>query len=115
MLNISRTRTKFPWLLFTEGYGPKFWMDTNVTPINMKGSRNLTVSYRNVSLTLLVCKILEDLIRDKLPEFLKNDGLIAKEQNGFVKRKSCVTYLLETPDLITKSLSDLKIWFRIGD
>ena len=33
-------------------------------------------------------------------------GLIAKEQHGFVNRKAYVTNLLETLDLITKSLAE---------
>ena len=33
-------------------------------------------------------------------------GLIAKEKHGFVKIKACVTNLLETLDLITKSLAE---------
>ena len=34
------------------------------------------------------------------------EGLIAKEQHGFVRKKACVTNLLETLDTITKSLSE---------
>ena len=57
-------------------------------------------------LASLVCRVLERLIRDKLSEFLENEVLIAKKQHGFVKRKACVTNLLETPDPITQSLSE---------
>ena len=41
-----------------------------------------------------------------MSEFFEKEGLIAKEHHGFVKRKACVTNLLETLDLITKSLSE---------
>ena len=37
-------------------------------------------------------------------EFFEKEGLIVKEQHGFLKRIECVTNLLETLDLITKSL-----------
>ena len=40
-----------------------------------------------------------------MSDFYEKESLIAKEQHGFVKRKSCVTNLLEL-DLITKSLSE---------
>ena len=76
-----------------EGYVPKLWKDANVTPIYKKGSRTLAVNYRNVSITSLVCRILEGLIRVKLYDFFEKMGLIAKEQHGFVKRKACVTKL----------------------
>ena len=59
-----------------------------------------------MSLTSLVCRILEILIRDKLSEFFKNEGIIAKEKHGFLKRNACVTNLFETLDLITKFLSE---------
>ena len=39
-------------------------------------------------------------------ESFEKECLIAKEQHGFEKRKACVTCLLETLDLITKSLSE---------
>jgi hypothetical protein len=37
--------------------------------------------------------------------YLEREELIAKEQHGFVKPKACVTNLLETMDLLAKSLS----------
>ena len=41
-----------------------------------------------------------------MSEFFEKEGLIANEQHGFVKWKTCVTVLLETLDLITKPLSE---------
>ena len=89
-----------------DGYVPKLWKDANVTPIYKKDSRTLAVNHRNVSLTSLVCRILEGRIKHKLSEFFEKEGLIAKEHHGFVRRKECVTNLLEKLDLITKSLSE---------
>ena len=40
---------------------------------------------------------------DKLFDFFEKVGLIAKEQHGFVRRKACVSNLLETLDLIAKN------------
>jgi hypothetical protein len=88
-----------------EGYVPKQWKDANVTPIFKKGSRLAAVNYRPVSLTSVVCKVLEGLIRDRFMQYLENEKLIAKEQHGFVRKKACVTNLLETLDLITHSLA----------
>ena len=45
-------------------------------------------------------------MRDSLMTYLEENDLFAKEQHGFVKRKSCATNLLETVDLVAKSLSD---------
>ena len=79
-----------------EGYVSKFGKDVNVTPIHTKGSRTLTVNYRSVSLTSLVCRILEELITNNLSEFFEKEDLIATKQNGFVRRKAYVTNLLKT-------------------
>ena len=44
-----------------------------------------------------------------MSEFLENEGLNAKEQHGFVKRKACVSYLLETLNLINKSYPNFSL------
>jgi len=88
------------------GCVPRQWKDANVSPIFKKGSRIAAANYRPVSLTSIVCKVMEGLIRDGLMEYLLSEGLIANEQHGFVKGKACVTNLLETLDLITRALCD---------
>jgi len=66
----------------------------NVTPIFKKGKRNNTANYRPVSLTIILCKVLESLIRDKVIEHLNLYKLIEDTQHGFVKNGSCLTNLL---------------------
>ena len=44
-----------------------------------------------------------------MSEFLENEGLNANEQHGFVKRKVCVSYLLETLDLINKAYPNISL------
>ena len=51
---------------------PQDWREANVTPIFKKGAKNKTDNYRPVSLTSILCKILESLIRDKLMDHLIN-------------------------------------------
>ena len=53
-----------------EGIVPSEWKEANVTPLFKKGSRNKPENYRPVSLTSVVCKLLETLIRDHMVEFL---------------------------------------------
>ena len=85
---------------------PSSWKDANVTPIFKKGSRVLAANYRPVSLTSVVCKLMERLVREGFIKYLDREGLISKAQHGFVKNKTCTTNLLETLDIVTKSLSD---------
>jgi len=43
---------------------PADWKSANVTPIFKKGSRSSVENYRPVSLTSLICKVFESIIRD---------------------------------------------------
>ena len=89
-----------------EGYVPRQWRDANITPIFKKGSRVLAENYRPVSLTSIVCKVMERLVRDMLMKYLDDNKLFTKEQHGFISKKSCATNLIETLDIVTKSLSN---------
>jgi hypothetical protein len=70
-----------------EGRVPSQWRDANVSPIFKKGSRVVAANYRPVSLTSIVCKVLESLIRDRLMTYLESEQLIAREQHGFAGGK----------------------------
>ena len=53
-----------------EGIVRSEWKEANITPVFKKGSRNKPENYRLVSLTSVVCKLIETLIRDHMVEFL---------------------------------------------
>jgi hypothetical protein len=89
-----------------EGRVPVQWKEANISPIFKKGSRVIAANYRPVSLTSVVCKVLESIVRDRFMQYLEVEGLISDEQHGFVRGKSCVSNLLETLDLVTKELSE---------
>ena len=46
------------------------WKQANIIPLLKKGSRNNFVNYRPVSLTSVICKLLETIIRDHMMDFL---------------------------------------------
>ena len=52
------------------------WKEAKITPLFKKGSRSKPDNYRPVSLTSVVCKLLETLIRDHMVEFFIKDNLI---------------------------------------
>ena len=70
---------------------PSEWKEANITLLFKKGSRNKPEHYRPVSLTSVVCKLLETLIRDHMEEFLVKHKLINISQHGFLKARSCIT------------------------
>ena len=47
-----------------EGIVPLDWKEANIIPLFRKGSRNKSVNYRPVSLTSVISKLLETIIRD---------------------------------------------------
>ena len=84
---ISRPLAKlFNWSL-EEGIFLLEWKEVNITPLFKKGSRNKSENYRPVSLTSVVCKLLDTLFRDHLVEFLVKHKLINTSQQGFLKAR----------------------------
>ena len=77
-----------------EGIVPLEWKEANIVPLFKKGSRNKSVNYRPVSLTSVICKLLETIIRDHMMDFLVKHKLINPSQHGLLKARSCLTNLL---------------------
>ena len=89
-----------------EGIVPFEWKEANIIPLFKKGSRNKSVNYRPVSLTSVICTLLETIIRDHMMDFLIKHKLINPSQHGFLKAKSCLTNLLCFLEEITKWVDD---------
>ncbi len=87
------------------GIVPQQWKDAVVTPIFKKGSKADPANYRPVSLTSIICKLLERIISDAITQHLENNLLTCKEQHGFTKGKSTVTNLTEALDVWTEAVS----------
>lgn len=60
----------------TSGKVPKVWKLANVTPIQKKGDKSLLQNYRPISLTSVVCKVMETILHDKMVLFLEENNLI---------------------------------------
>ena len=89
-----------------KGQVPQDWKVAEVVAIFKKGSRSETGNYRPVSLTCIVCKVLESLIRDEIVRFFTENQLYTNCQHGFRKKRSCTTQLLEVMEDITKLLDE---------
>ena len=79
----------------TFGEIPQDWKLANVVPIFKKGRKDDVGNYRPVSLTCIVCKILEKIIKSSIWEHLDQHKLIRDSQHGFRSGRSCLTNLLE--------------------
>ena len=56
-------------LSLKEGVVPFEWKEANIMPLFKKGSRNKSENYRPVSLTSVICKLLERLIKEYMVDF----------------------------------------------
>jgi len=106
MLIETSNEIAYPLLLLfkkslNESSVPADWKRANVTPIFKKGTRSSVENYRPVSLTSLVRKVFESIIRDSMVEYLESNQLITTSQHGFRKGRSCLTNLLEFLDKVT--------------
>ena len=81
-------------LSLSQGSVPADWKAANVTPIFKKGDRNTPGNYRPISLTSVVGKMLESIIRDKIVSHLERHSLIRDSQHGFRNKRSCLSNLL---------------------
>ena len=73
---------------------PNDWKVANVSCIFKKGDKSVPGNYRPVSLTSVVCKILERIIREIVVNHLSLNNLLSDCQFGFVKNRSTITQLL---------------------
>ncbi len=77
-----------------QGLVPADWKTANVTLIFKKGDSNTLGNYRPISLTSVVGKMLESIIRDKIVRNLESYSLIRDLQHGFRNKRSCLSKLL---------------------
>ena len=92
-----------------EGVVPAEWKEANVTPIHKKGVKNIRGNYRPVSMTSILCKLMESIIRDKIVDYMIRNNLFSKKQHGFVPSRNCMTNLLacmeKWTELVEKGIS----------
>ena len=93
-------------LSLATGKIPEEWRKAKVSPIFKKGSRLSANNYRPVSLTCILCKMMETLVRKHLINHLEENKIVSRHQHGFTAGRSCITQLLETLDIWTEVLDN---------
>ena len=107
VLKECSAQIKYPLhLIFTEslnkGEVPCDWKKANVSAVYKKGNKHSPLNYRPISLTSVVCKIFESIIRDQIMEHLLVNNLLNANQHGFVPKRSCMTQQIEVLEKWTK-------------
>ena len=87
-----------------EGVCPEDWLEACVTAIHKKGEKKLPDNYRPVSMTSIICKLMESIVRDEIVEHMIQNDLFSKLQHGFVPHRDCMTNLLTCIELWTEKL-----------
>ena len=107
--NLADTLVKPLTILFnlslSEKTLPEIWKKGIITALFKKGARNLASNYRPISLTSIICKLLERIIVDNIIQHLRDNTIYDKRQHGFTKKRNTVTNLLEALNIWTEALS----------
>lgn len=80
------------------GTVPAEWKKANISAIHKKGDRSSPGNYRPVSLTSVLCKVMEQFIRDSLLQHLETNNTLSKQQLGFLSGRSAALQLLRVLD-----------------
>ena len=91
-----------------KGSIPCYWKNVEITAIFKKGTKSNPASYRPISITSAVGKIIESIFKDIIVAYMNDYSLYCDCQYGFCKHRSCVTQLLHV-------VEDLSGMFDNGD
>ena len=80
---------------YQHGTLPSHWTHALVCPIYKKGKKSEPVNYRPVSLTAILCKIMEHCVFSNIWSHLNKHSIITSKQHGFRRGMSCETQLIE--------------------
>ena len=83
---------------------PQEWKHAHISAIFKKGVKTQPLNYRPVSLTSVVCKIMESIIRDNIITHMKENNLFSDKQFGFIMGRSTTLQLLHVLDIWTEIL-----------
>ena len=83
---------------------PDDWKRAKISAIYKKGDKCSANNYRPVSLTSVVCKVMEKIIRKHVMDHMKTNNLFSNKQYGFISGRSTSLQLLEVLDKWTEAL-----------
>ena len=91
-----------------KGTLPSDWIKANVSPIYKKGDKTCPVNYRPISLTCILCKLLEHIVTSNVVKHLDKHKILYDLQHGFHAKRSCETQLTMLIEEKQQNLSDGK-------
>lgn len=91
-------------LCFTRAEVPSRWRTAFVIPIPKKPPANSPHSYRPISLTSILARIFEKILKKRIETHLRKHSILSPYQHGFQKGRSTVTAMLQALNEWTLSL-----------
>ena len=91
-----------------DGEIPDEWRDAEVTPIFKKGNKADPANYQPVSLTVIIGKTMERIIKEEVTRHVESNGHISDAQHGFRAGRSPQTNLIKFMNETTKWLDEGK-------
>ena len=82
------------------------WKQAKISAIFKKGNKSMAGNYRPVSLTSVVCKVLEKLLRDHIISHMEKNDLFTNKQYGFMAGRSTALQLIRVMDEWTEAVDN---------
>ena len=83
---------------------PDIWKEANVSPIFKKGEKSDPSNYRPISLTCVLCKVLEHIVASSVAKHFTELDILYDLQHGFREKRSCETQLIMLVDELAKNM-----------
>ena len=87
------------------GQLPSDWKKAQVCPLFKKGDKTEPSNYRPISLTCILCKVMEHIIASNLSKHLNKHNILYELQHGFSEKRSCETQLIQLVEDLGRQLS----------
>ena len=86
------------------GVLPSDWTKAGVSPLFKKGDKGDPANYRPISLTCILCKVMEHIIASNLIRNFNNHQILYELQYGFREKRSSETQLIQLVEDLSRQL-----------
>lgn len=78
--------------VWTEEEIPDEWNEAVVVPVPKKSDLNMPGPYRAISLISTLCKLLTEIVADRISTICEQGNILISEQSGFLRLEECVAH-----------------------
>ena len=96
-------------MIFSKGISPVVnFMYYPIYNISFNNDLRVPLNYRGISLLNCICKIYSSVLNDRIRKYLEQNQLLADEQNGFRKNRSCMDHIYSLHSIIKNKINNNK-------